>query len=183
MSNDDKYTQNFEQLIRWVFDKPLYQRPQLGKPPSYILEEKVSLLGTDALARRCIDLLKSGKPNAQGTVSEYFDTVLENLSRFKLEYSDDLEPVDHAKLIFNRIEEFKQPLEQIIGVLYTIASHAANEDSILALHRFFEGMSQYFYPDSNGKTSYSYRAWDFDFYKFIGCELFLYTLAIFRVEF
>lgn len=64
-------------------------------------------------------------------------------------------------------------------MLYTIASHAANEDSILALHRFFEGMSQYFYPDSNGKTSYSYRAWDFDFYKFIGCELFLYTLAIF----
>lgn len=179
LSNDDKYTQNFEQLIRWIFDKPLHQRPQLGKPPNYILEEKTCLLGTDTLARRCVDLLKSGKPNAQGAVSEYFDTVLENLSRFKLDYSDDLEPADYAKLIFNRIEEFKQPLEQIVGVLYTIASHAANEDNILALHRFFEGISQYFYPDSNGKTSYSYRVWDFDFYKFIGCELFLYTLAIF----
>ncbi|OAL77362.1 hypothetical protein AY606_11510 [Acinetobacter sp. SFB] len=179
LSNDDKYTQNFEQLIRWVFDKPLHQRPQLGKPPQYILEEKVSLLGIDALARRCIDLLKRGKPNAQGAINEYFDTLLENLNRFKLEYSDDLEPVDHATLIFNRIEEFKQPLEQIIRVLYTIASHAATEDSMLTLHRFFEGMSQYFYPDSNGKTSYSYREWDFDFYKFIAHELFLYTLAIF----
>lgn len=61
LSNDDKYTQNFEQLVRWIFDKPHTNGPQLGKPPSYILEEKFLCLGLMHQARRCIDLLKSGK--------------------------------------------------------------------------------------------------------------------------
>ena len=37
LSESDRYAENFEKLLRWIFDKPLFVRPELGKPPSFIL--------------------------------------------------------------------------------------------------------------------------------------------------
>lgn len=36
LSEPDKYSENFERLLRWVFDKPLYQKPALGEKPTFL---------------------------------------------------------------------------------------------------------------------------------------------------
>lgn len=33
LSEPDSYTDNFEKLLRWIYDKPLYTRPEIGKRP------------------------------------------------------------------------------------------------------------------------------------------------------
>lgn len=38
LSESDRYAENFEKLLRWIFDKPLYLKPEIGKPPSFIIE-------------------------------------------------------------------------------------------------------------------------------------------------
>jgi hypothetical protein len=33
LSDDYTYSSNFEQLLRWIYDKPLYQKPSIGTKP------------------------------------------------------------------------------------------------------------------------------------------------------
>jgi len=58
LSESDKYQENFERLLRWIFDKPLFVRPQLGSPPSFLAESTAATLGTSALAKRAIEGIK-----------------------------------------------------------------------------------------------------------------------------
>lgn len=45
LSESDRYAENFEKLLRWIFDKPLYVKPEIGKPPSFIVEPDAPVLG------------------------------------------------------------------------------------------------------------------------------------------
>lgn len=38
-TDPNKYATKFEELIRWIFNKPLYLKPQLGRIPDYILSD------------------------------------------------------------------------------------------------------------------------------------------------
>ena len=49
LSESERYAEGFEKLLRWIFDKPLHTRPELGKPPSFIVEENTPVMGTSAL--------------------------------------------------------------------------------------------------------------------------------------
>ena len=59
LSQSDIYATNFEQLLRWIYDKPAHPKPPLGKRPDFISENAIQL-PTRSRANRAIDLLKSG---------------------------------------------------------------------------------------------------------------------------
>lgn len=63
--DEDKYAESFEQLLRWVFDKPLHVAPELGRRPAFI-DEQVQISPTSlrpmALGR------SSGDSKSQFTV-------------------------------------------------------------------------------------------------------------------
>ena len=80
----DTYPENFERLLRWIFDKPLYVKPELGNIPSFLDEGEHILLGTTAAFKRCVDAMKNSKANASGAFDEYCNIFASNLERFRL---------------------------------------------------------------------------------------------------
>ncbi len=70
LSEPDKYGENFEKLLRWVFDKPLYVEPDLGKKPSFLDEEESISLGTTAIFKRAVDAIRNNKTYASGAMDE-----------------------------------------------------------------------------------------------------------------
>lgn len=59
LSDEELYGKNFEQLLRWIYNKPLNVKPDLGKKPIFLDgEEKISL-GTSVSYRRLIDAIKT----------------------------------------------------------------------------------------------------------------------------
>ncbi len=172
LAEDEKYTDNFERLIRWIYDKPLYVKPQLGATPSFLNEEDNISLGTTLVFKRCIDALKNNKANAQGSLEEYFATVSTNLERFRIQYSDE----QFDELFLKNIQEFIPHRNEFIQVLITVAQYSPSLDSTTTLHHFFENIIPYL---SRPSSLSHYREWDFDNFKFIIHELFLYALAIF----
>lgn len=84
LSESERYAENFERLVRWVFDKPLFRKPELGKPPSFITDNDAPVLGTTPLAKRAMDSLRGDKGYAKGAVDEYLTTFVEHLERFRL---------------------------------------------------------------------------------------------------
>ena len=64
-TDPNKYAQKFEELVRWVFNKPLYVKPKLGRVPDYILADDKKTLGTTATYRRAKSLVAEGRSNAE----------------------------------------------------------------------------------------------------------------------
>lgn len=171
LSEADKYTDNFERLLRWIFDKPLYIKPALGNKPSFLSDGEHISLGTTATLKRCIDAIKNHKAHAAGSFDEYCTIFSQNLERFRLS-----EPGEHLDdSVINSIEEFLPFRNEMIQLLIAIAQYSPEEQFIQRLHRFFESIIPYM--DRPQNTSQWNEA-DLDNFRFIVHELFLYALAI-----
>ncbi|EOW9299220.1 toll/interleukin-1 receptor domain-containing protein [Vibrio cholerae] len=171
LSEPDKYTDNYEKLLRWVYDKPLYTRPQIGSKPLFLEENDNISLGTTTSQKRALSAIKESKPFASGAIDEYLNIFSVNLERFRLQ---DIEGEFDDALISN-IESFLPYRNEYISLMFAISQYAPNEDNIHKIHRFFESIIPYMDKPSHIT---SWRESDFDNFKFIVHELFLYTIAI-----
>lgn len=172
LSEPDNYTDNFEKLLRWIYDKPLYKRPEIGSRPSFLDESDSISLGTTATYKRALSAIKENKPFAPGALDEYFSTFVNNLEKFRITEKKG----EFDEQIIASIEQFTPYRNEAITLFTALSQHAPTEENILKIHRFFEALLPYM---SNPKHIKSYREWDFDNFKFIIHELFLYVNAIF----
>lgn len=172
LSEADRYPDNFERLLRWVFDKPLYIKPEIGSMPAFLAEGDHISLGTSAIFKRCIDAIKNNKAHALGTFDDYCSTFSGNLEKFRISKIGDVEYDD--KIIKN-IDDFIPYRNEAIQIFIAIAQYTPEETYIQRLHRFFESMLPYMYRPENVNQ---WNENDFDNFKFIVHELFLYALAV-----
>lgn len=171
LSEPDSYAENFEKLLRWIYDKPLYVKPGLGKRPSFLEESEGVSLGTTAAHKRAISAIKDSKPFASGALDEYLMIFSTNLEKFRItekkgEFDDQ---------VVESIEQFIPYRNEAISLFLTVAQYAPSEENILKLHRFFEGLIPYLNRPENIN---GWSEWDFDNFKFIIHELFLYVVSI-----
>ena len=171
LSESDRYAENFEKLLRWIFDKQLYIKPELGKQPSFITESNIPVLGTSVYAKRFIEGIKSDKAYARGAFDEYLTTLTENLEKFRINETNG----EADDRIVDSIEAFTLSRNEFIQTIITLTQYADPDQYVLRLHRFFEAIYTYFFrpPHIN-----SCREDDFDNFKFIVHELFLYAVAL-----
>ncbi len=172
LSEADKYSENFEKLLRWIFDKPLYVKPELGNKPSFLEEGEHISLGTTATFKRCVEALKNNKPYAAGAYDEYCNTFTLNLERFRLSKPDG----EFDDAVIRSIEEFLPFRNEAIQLFTTIAQYSPTTEFVQRTHRFFESLIPYMHRPSNINQC---NEWDFDNFKFLVHELFLYALAVF----
>lgn len=170
LCEDESYSDNFERLLRWVFDKPLYVKPELGNKPSFLSEDMHISLGTTVLFKRCVDALKNYKPYASGAFDEYCSVFAANLERFRISNPDG----EFDDAVIKNIEEFKPSRNEAIQLFITIAQYAQSEEIIQRVHSLFESLIPYMNRPPNISQC---KEWDFDNYKFVVHELFLYALA------
>jgi hypothetical protein len=170
LSSEEIYAENFEALIRWIFNKPAFPKPQIGKPPAYLKEDSV-LLPTKSRALRVIDLLQKGSIQSEAALRKYFETLAENFESLRIVGTPD--PYDQA--VVDSISAFQPYRDEFIRVVTTLARSKPSESSIVMAKRFFESVVRYCYAP---RTMTSYLSTWFDNYKFIIHELFLYTSAI-----
>lgn len=171
LSESDRYAEGFERLLRWIFDKPIYVKPEIGKPPSFLTDCTVPLLGTSALAKRVIEGLKNDKSYTRGAIDEYLSLFSTNLERFRLSGNEG----EQDDRVVKSIEDFIPSRNEFLGILITLSQYGDVADYGARIHRFFESLIPYFSrpPEVN-----SWNETDFDNFKFVIHELFLYTLAI-----
>jgi len=169
LSEPDSYTENFERLLRWIYNKPLYTKPELGKIPTFLSEDEQISLGTTVSFRRAINAIKDGKPYAAGALNEYFDIFVQNLENFRIkDYKGEFD-----EAVIKNIEAFLPYRNEAIQIFFTIARNEPKEEFIKSLYRFFESLIPYIF-EPKGATAWR----DFDNFRFIIHELFLYAIVI-----
>lgn len=171
-TDQSKYSVKFEELVRWIYNKPLYKKPELGKKPSYILEEEKKTLGTTSSFKRCISLYKELKPNRKAALHEYLEKFIDNLERFRIVFdTNNL----YDELFYNNITDFLPYRNEWIELLEVICNNNFTDNEHDLFHSFFENLHLYTL-EKIGYTYYSNQIEEN--FKFIEHELFIYYITI-----
>jgi hypothetical protein len=171
MSDPELRDEKFEQLVRWIYDKPIHKRPERGKPPAYLFAEDKMELGTGSRARRAMEAVRQDKASALGAIRDYFDTFAENLEAFRIEPGEN-KPFDEQ--VVESIEAFLPYRDELVDLFVAIVRHRSDPEAYEAIHTFFERLLPYkFWPAERPSWNRS----DADNFRFILYELFLYVTA------
>ena len=170
LSNNDTYATSFEQLLRWIYDKPLFVKPPVGPSPAFLNETQGPLLATAFTFQRASDAIRNNRAHRAGAVGEYLDRLAGGFPSLRMKTADG-EFDDH---VVQSIDQFLPYRNEAIGVFLGLAQHGPLPDELRSLHRFFEQVYPFMHrpPDVM-----SYREWDFDNFRFIVHELLLYAVA------
>ncbi len=171
LSDDESYHQGSEQLLRFIYDKPLHEKPPIGTTPSFLDENTETSLGTSSLARRAIHTMRTGGHGAYAAVQEYFRTFSENLERFRLEKKAS-EAAEEQ--VANSIDEFLRFRDEAIAVFRVLSQHGEADEAGNSLHSFFESLLPYLFSQRGVDAPSEPHL---DNLRFVVHELFLYCVA------
>ena len=172
MSDDDSYAQNYEQLLRWMYNKPIYLKPDIGSQPAFLTTKPSISLGTTTVFYRALDAIKNRKNYWLGALADYFDTFVINLENFRIETAEG----EYDDQVIKSIEDFLPFRNEAISIFKAIARYAKEPESYELVHGFFEQLIPYMNPKIEQS---SWRTYEFDNFRFCIHELFLYVIAIF----
>lgn len=173
LSDPENYVANFERLLRWIYDKPLFIKPEIGTTPTFLKEDSTSVsLGTTVVFRRTIDAIRNDKQYSEASLKEYLSILSSGIEKMRIDNNDG----EFDDKVIKSISSFTPFRNEAIELFLTIANYRDNNESRLSIHRFFESLIPYLSPP---KGVSGYTEWDFDNFKFIVHELFLYVIASF----
>jgi len=170
LSDNNLYGSNFEQLLRWVYDKPLYVKPELGTKPSFLSDKTPISLETTTKYRRALDAIRNNKEYAKGALEEFFSTFTANLEKFRITKKE----VEFDEQVLDNIEKFLPFRTEAVEIFLSVAQYRDAPETIQPVHHFLESLIPYM-DKPKGITSYS--DWDFDNFRFIVHEIFLYAVT------
>jgi len=155
LSSADSYANGFEQLLRWVHDKPLYPKPLLGKKPGFLEEGTTASLETSSRWHRALDAIRQNRPYCKGALIEYFDTFSLNLEKFRITKSGR----EFDDQVVQNIEEFLAYRNEAIELFLTLAQYRPTQETWESIHRFFEHLMPYL---DRPKEVTQWQEWDWD---------------------
>jgi len=171
-SDPTREVEKFEQLLRWIFDKPIFIKPGLGKIPTFLNEEKSQIrTATDLSYRRCKDAIAGGRVHGFDSFKEYLRELHLSLEKFTL--PEDFDPATDE--FIKNLEDFLPLRDQFCDLLKRVCRHTSEERYVIALHHFFNALIVYLDP-SRGRIIY--RRIDSGNFLFFTNELVLHTVAI-----
>ncbi len=172
LSDQGTYTDSFERLLRWIFNQPLYKKPGLGPKPAFLSEgEEAPSLATSFLFKRAVDAARNSRAHSNAATVEYFSAFVAELEKFRLDPGT--KEFDDA--VVKSIDAFLPYRNEVLELFSTLALYQDSEGTRAAIHQFFERLIPYL--DRPPHVT-AWKETDFDNFRFVVHELFLYAVAI-----
>lgn len=173
LSDHATYSREFDRLLRWIYNKPVNVRPDIGRPPAFLTDDGRALrLGTSSRFRRAADAIHAGAGTADGDVSEYLDCFAEEMAKLRI---DDLPSGDFDDAVMVVIESFRPYRDEFLSMVEMLARYRDTEQSRRFIQRFFGQIMRHLDPPVDHKSRHS---WSCDAVRFAVYELLLYTVAV-----
>lgn len=131
--SEDRSEAAYEQLLRWIVDKPLHIKPKLGQVPTEILTSQPVPNGTQSYARRVEQAIRDGKASAPVLLREFGDMMVRELRALRPKF-DEGQKIDEAVLAAT--SSMRPYLRQLVDITTLSVRYAENErlwDQILSI--------------------------------------------------
>jgi hypothetical protein len=130
----DKFEDGYEQLLRWMVDRPLYVKPKLGTVPESILSVTPVATATETRAKRSENAVREGADNAAGLIQEYADSLVAELKGLAPQPSAD-EPFDETiVLAITSMRPYLRQLSQLLSTIMRFGEDRRLWERVLSLH-------------------------------------------------
>jgi hypothetical protein len=175
MSTEELYIENYETLLRTLFDRPANRKPKKGKPPAFLFEdEQINDYKFHFLLKQIkMDLEKERYTSATSKMIEFKSDYVGTFQEFEVSKSDHYEST--AATVEEKIDNMLILRNDFIELLETSTRY--DRLSVDYLVNFFEEMFNEY-----KKIEWNYQGghypFQFDNYPFLIKELFLYTCAV-----
>ncbi len=169
LSSIDRYNKEFETLLRWIFDKPLYVRPELGSPPVFLSDDPKFSVRTTGASRNLSNAIRVGKPNVIFLLEDYLAEIASDISLMTPKSGYILLDEEIFVLINNSL-----PLKnEYISTLKDVIRYLDESQYGEILRKFLESLL-------NLKSMYcsGRQEGERDAIKFVAHEIFLATIAL-----
>lgn len=173
LSNEENFEEEYEKLIRNIYNKPLYQKPKLGKKPEWLDEEKTNLFPLTDLIRQIKGANTSKKESS--CIYKFISEYIEILKTYKIDGDPD------AKQIFDRFVEMKPIRDVFLDFLTVLFEAEVSFADIItdSLEKMYNTLTCAKGFDENAIQS---RSGDYEIYKVFLWELFICITAFLRYK-
>ena len=168
----DKFEEKYEELLRWLVDKPQHVKPKLGTVPDSIIQAIPVATATQSRARRSEDAIRQGSTSAAGLIREYGDALYEELKSFAPKEADG-EPFDETVIIaVASMRPYLRQVTELVAAVVRFSDDLRNWERVLGV---LEQLGTLMFRDPELSSWHSHQ---FDPYKILAHDAFLATIAL-----
>ena len=176
LSSDEKFEGGYDQLLRDIYDKPRFQRPPIGKMPSYLAADDPIMLPTSNKVKGIKSAIMAANPNTHLLIRDYLDLFLSSLLNYKIDYHK-INNSNFIEVVEKSINEMLPLKDDFLDFIMTVVGTQYLTKELLS--DFFERMLQ-LYAD-NEISLFEGNSIDcvcFDNYRYFNHDLFLSIVTI-----
>ena len=173
LSNESYYEKSYEDLLRNIYNKPRYRKPELGRPPGYLFEAAPNNSKSSSLIRRLNYVIENKPEKTNKTIKEFLTNFLTSLSDYTIDF-DTRDSIEIGKLIVDNINLYTELRDDYIAFMKTLLSEEIEFEAELFIE-FFEKLPAFEDPREGVR---SYTNYTYDNFKIFTYELFLFSIAL-----
>lgn len=172
LSDETKFGNEYERLLRNLLNQPLYKKPPLGVPPATVFEDR-NLLKPQIIKQKLLNTINKVEKRPNALLKEFLDSILEALKGYYINKSDDGIPYDDK--IFNSIKAMVPLRDDFIEFTNELIENTDSADYLNLYINFFEKLFEFSEPP---ETITSWTESDFDNFSFFIRELVIYFISL-----
>ncbi len=172
-STPENVNANWERLLRVLYGKPIYEKPTLGKPPSFLLDDTRPSLPTIGKYNSLREALLSNKPSTEYHRKDFIGTVIAYADSLRIHENINIENADEKV-----ISDFRDllPLRDQLIDWFSLESNTLQIENFDAMIiKFLERILVLKYKPEEVTQ---YQNWWYDAPSLFVYELFLYFIAV-----
>lgn len=174
LSEQENFEENYEKLLRNIFQRPAYSKPKLGKVPNYLFDETPMTHKTSITVRSFDNQISKSPQRLNSIIREFLNDFYNDLKGYSVDVGRTRDSFIFGKVIHDNIVSYTPLRNDYIAFLDKLLKSELDFD-IEILIKFIEKLPLLKDPQDN-RSSWSQN--DFDNFRFFIHEIFLYTITI-----
>ncbi len=168
ISSEERYGAGLDELLRLIYEQPLYQKPSLGAAPTFASAAGIPYAKELGALTRSI---QENKPNRQGLEIIFLKSILGEVEKLYAEPTGS----DFHLAVYDEISATKTLRDQMSDYCDTVATFSNDDPSTVhPIVQILENLGSHFGPPvTNGSF---YPGWA-DIYRYFGLEVLLIQVA------
>lgn len=167
------FEESYEQLLRWLINKPQFVKPRLGSIPESLLSSEPAATLTLSRAKRAEEAIRQGAANSAAYIQEYGDALIPELEALGPQIEGREESDEKVIASVNAMRPYVRQMLEVCGV----AARFSNDERVWnAILRQLERIGCLMSRDPEITTSW--HTHQYDAFKMIACDLFISIIAL-----
>jgi hypothetical protein len=175
LSDQNNFEDNYEKLLRNLFQRPAYSKPKLGKAPSYLFDETPMTHKTSNIVRSFDNQITKSPQRLNSIIREFLSDFIEDLTGYSVNANETSDLFTFGKIIHDNIISYTPLRNDYIAFLEKLLKSELEFD-IERYIKFFEKLPLFKNPLDENRSSWNNS--EFDNFRFFIHEIFLYTIVV-----